>query len=547
MAADHLASGGTKAPITYLPCREFTLRAFQQRVTDCEGSLMLEAPTGSGKTRAAISWALANRKCGERIFYVLPYQASINSMANTLMNDKDYNFGKDSVGIIHHNALLQEFRQYIDDENDCYEEAYNTAKTRMDQTRQFYRPIKIITPYQILKLLFGCKRFELGLAEMLGSIVIFDEIHAYDAHVSALIETAIKFLKPLKIRYLLMSATFPEFLKRRLSEAIGSNNCITLEGIDESEKQILSIARHRLKIHDDYLENMDDEIINSSKNGTVLVVCNRIEQAKNIYNKLKNRCDSISLIHGGFTQKDRYTKEQKLFKSSSSMEPSSRILVSTQVIEVSLNISFDTIYTEIAPVDDLLQRFGRVNRIYEHKRPVDVHVAKKYNEEKVKFIYNIERLDLTLKCAPNNLELTPLVEREWIKAVYANGYITEEEEKYNLAKDSFTRVINSLKPMISGDDTEFNNLFNSINVIPAGLVDEYDLLFKQSQFLNASQLLMSISYSSYHKYNAEGCIECIVIGNENQTEKLIVIKRKYDSDIGLLDEPEAIPTTMQQL
>jgi CRISPR-associated endonuclease/helicase Cas3 len=537
MAADHLVSSGIESPIVELKPRPIELRPFQESVGDHTGSAILEAPTGSGKTRAAITWALKNRKAGERIFYVLPYQASINAMAKTLSEDSDngFGFGDEAVGIIHHNALLHEFRQHFDDEADNYEQAERAARERTEQTRQFYRPIKVVTPYQIIKPLFGCRRFEIGLTEMLGGLVIFDEIHAYDPHVAALIEVALEQLKSLDVRYLFMSATLPDFLKTRLSESVPGLASFRVEGRDEWERKLLSTARHKLILQDKSLEDMVPDILKASNNGTVLVVCNRIEQARSLFNDLRNNQRSVSLLHGGFTVEDRLRKEKGLFREPGSRRPACQILVATQVVEVSLDISFDTIFTEIAPVDDLLQRFGRVNRVYELKRPADVYVAKCFDKDKLRWVYDLERLQLTINSAPNGELLFPEVESKWVRDVYGGGYSSNEQEKYDRAKEAFNRVVCNLKPLHEGSDEEFYDLFDTISVLPVELFQQYQEAIEQKRYLVAAQMFMSLPLSKYHRLCQDGAICCeTVAGN-----KLLVVKRKYNAEVGLTDEPAA--------
>jgi len=534
MAADHLVSSGIESPIVELKPKRLELRPFQKSVGDHIGSAILEAPTGSGKTRAAITWALNNRKAGERIFYVLPYQASINAMAKTLSEDSDngFGFGDEAVGIIHHNALLHEFRQHFDEEADNYEQAEQAAWERTDQTRQFYRPIKVVTPYQIIKFLFGCRRFEIGLTEMLGGLVIFDEIHAYDPHVAALIEVALEQLKFLDVRFLFMSATLPDFLKTRLSESVPGIASFKVEGRDEWERKLLSTARHKLILQDKSLEDMVPDILNASNNGTVLVVCNRIEQARSLFNDLKNNQRSVSLLHGGFTLEDRLKKEQSLFKESGSRRPSCQILVATQVVEVSLDISFDTIFTEIAPVDDLLQRFGRVNRVYELKRPADVYVAKSFDKDKLRWVYDLERIQLTINAAPNGELLFPEVESKWVRDVYGEGYLSDEQTKYDRAKEAFDRVVHNLKPLHKGYDEEFCDLFDTVSVLPVELFQRYREAIEQKRYLVAAQMFMSLPRSKYHRLCQDDAICCeTVAGN-----KVLVVKRKYNAEVGLTDE-----------
>lgn len=537
MAADHLASSGIGAPIVELTPRQIDLRPFQKIVGSHKGSAVLEAPTGSGKTRAAITWALNNRKAGERIFYVLPYQASINAMAKTLSEENGFGFGDDAVGVIHHNALLHEFRQHFDEEADNYEQAEQIARERTDQTRQFYRPIKVITPYQILKLLFGCKRFEMGLAEMLGGLVIFDEIHAYDPHVTALIEVTLSQLQSLGVRYLFMSATLPDFLKNRLSRCVPNLAEFKVNGCDDWERKLLQTARHKLNLLDRRLEDMVKDIIEASNKGTVLVVCNRIEQAKKLFDEIRKHEELTFLLHGGFTAEDRLKKEQNLFRELGSRIPACKILVATQVVEVSLDISFDTIFTEIAPVDDLLQRFGRVNRVYELCRPADVYVAKSFDEDKLRWVYDLERLKLTIDTAPNGEYLVPEIESEWVREVYSNGYLPKESKKYNLAKDAFDRVVRNLKPLHEGSDEEFYDLFDTVPVLPAELFQRYQEAVEQRRYLIAAQMFMSLPRSTYHRLCQDGAIRCENVSNH----KLLVVQRHYDSEIGLTDEQATLP------
>ncbi|MDI6827931.1 MAG: CRISPR-associated helicase Cas3' [Armatimonadota bacterium] len=540
MAADHLASSEIGSPITNLYLNPKKLRPFQKTVGNHLGSAILEAPTGSGKTLAAITWALKNRKAGERIFYVLPYQASINAMAKTLSDKNGFGLGDEAVGIIHHNALLHEFRQHFDEEIDNYEQAELTARERTDQTRQFYRPIKVITPYQILKLLFGCKRFEIGLAEMLGGLIIFDEIHAYDPHVAALIEVALSLLHSLDVRYLFMSATLPDFLKTRLSECIPDITEFEVQGKDDWEKNMLLTARHKLHLRDQYLEDMIPEILDASNKGTVLVVCNRIEQAKLIFEEIRKHCQSTFLLHGGFTAEDRLKKEQKLFRKPGSRQPACQILIATQVVEVSLDISFDTIFTEIAPVDDLLQRFGRVNRVYELGKPADVYVATNFDEDKLRWVYDLERLRLTINAAPNGEYLFPKVESKWIRDVYSSGYLQKEQEKYDLAKEAFNRVVCNLKPLHEGSDEEFYDLFDAVQVLPVELFQRYQKAIEEKRYLIAAQMFMSLPRSTYHRLRQDSAIQCeTVAGN-----RILVVLRHYDPEIGLTDDQATLPAAI---
>jgi CRISPR-associated endonuclease/helicase Cas3 len=540
MGGDHLASARLGVPLTHLSATKIRPPVgFQEKVRDTQGSAILEAPTGSGKTEAALHWALANREGGERIFYILPYQASINKMSQRL----ERYFGTDSVGILHHRAAMQEFARHFDPEADNYEDARTSATERLDQTRQFYRPVKVMTPYQILKLLFGCRYFEIGLSEMLGGLVIFDEIHAYEPHIAALIELAVERLTALKVRFLFMTATFPGFLKERLQESLGACSHLVVERDHPRDTALLDTARHRLFLHEGTLESCTDQIIARAKTEKVLVVCNRVVQAQALYLALKDKVPSIALLHSRYISRDRLKRENDLVAFPESDDPvmqqipQASVLVATQVVEVSLNVSFEVCYTEIAPVDALLQRFGRVNRLNQHGQPVEVYVATEFESDRVKFIYSLERIDKTRQCAPEGAKtedgaaLYPVIESEWVRKTYKDGYSMDEQKTYDKAWKAFNQTINNLRPFYTGDDRDFYELFDNYNVVPIRFSPAYKRAVREKRFYIAAQFVASLPKSTFQKMK-----DWAEWDDENH---LYYLNRKYDDDLGLLDEPES--------
>ena len=536
MAGDHLASSGKTSPITTLaPNKPLPTQGFQERARDTQGHLLLEAPTGSGKTEAALRWALANRRGGERIFYVLPYQASINKMEERLASI----FGKEQVGILHHRAPLQEFERHFDGEN--YQDASEQARRRTDDTRQFYRPVKLLTPYQLLKLMFGCRYFEIGLTELLGGLVIFDEIHTYDAHVTALLKVMISQLTHLQVRFLMMTATFPNFLKTLLEEALGKAASLRVEKDDPRAELLLNTARHHLKLQNATLEELAPDIIRDAVEGKkVLVVCNRVKQAQELYQLLKSDATltekRVELLHSRFISADRAKKEQKLYahpEATDSIQqqiPAADILVATQVVEVSLNVSFDTIYTEIAPVDALLQRFGRVNRQNQCGVPVSVHVATQHDVKRVSNIYSAERIGQTLGAAPDGQNLLHEVERKWVQETYQSGFTAEEQAKYDEAYTAFLAVTSELRPGYSGNDADFYGLFDNYNIVPIRFKRSYLAMIEKKHYYLATRYVASIPKSAYLSMQA--------YAKHDEKNHLYYLDRRYDSDLGLLNEPE---------
>jgi CRISPR-associated endonuclease/helicase Cas3 len=496
------------------------------------GHAFLEAPTGSGKTLAAILWALRNRKCGERIFYLLPYQASIEAMADTL---EGY-FGRENVAVLHARALDYAFREYFEELGE-YEAAESYAKAEAELNRLAHKPIKVATPFQLLKWLFGIPRWEIGVSEMVGGLFIFDEIHAYDAHVIALIVEMVRFLKKLGGRFLFMSATFPPFLKELLQEAVGESiKGFALKLQEDSEddwaKLFLSQARHRLRWRDTTLEALLPEIIQAVNEGKrVLVVANRVAQAQEIYRTLRKKVKGVHLLHSRFIRRDRVEKERTIIGSlQGKNDVDVRVLVATQVVEVSLDVSFDTIFTEVAPVDDLLQRFGRINRYGEHCEGVEVHVATQFDEERLKHVYDLERIKATLNCAPKDgTDLTVATSSDWVRNVYRDGWTAKERKRFDQAQRSFSTLLSELRPLKHLDEgrEEFRGLFKSIEVLPSALFQEFDSYRQAKRYLLANQLLVPIPLGTFHMLNNAGRLKQLKDGT-------LLANATYDFELGLL-------------
>lgn len=515
MAADHAVSAGVKVFKTCLPpLPSSSLRAFQKELGEHIGHAFLEAPTGSGKTLAAIRWALSNRMGGERIFYILPYQASIEAMEDTLAGsllktslgygEQRWGFGRENVAALHARALDYVFREHFERLGE-YEAAASYAKAEAELNRLAHKPIKVATPFQLLKWFFGIPRWELGVSEMIGGLYIFDEIHAYDAHVVALILQMVRVLRRLGGRFLFMSATFPPFLKELLQEALGEKtNAFTLEPYDDWSVRFLSQARHRLRWRNGRLEDLLPEILRAIREGQrVLIVANRVAQAQAIYQELKKQADGVYLLHSRLARRDRLKREQKVIKSlRGETEMLVRALVATQVVEVSLDVSFDTLFTEVAPVDDLLQRFGRVNRYGEHPDGVEVHVARQFEGDRLKFVYDLERIEATIDRAPmDGTLLTVPIAADWVHKVYQEGWTDRERQRFEQAETAFSQLLKDIRPLRHLDEgrEEFNGLFQSVEVLPSPLFEEYVEHQNAKRHLLAHQLFVPIPLGAFHK------------------------------------------------
>lgn len=514
MAADHLASGHyTVPPSLPKPRWEYDWRMFQRRMAEHQGHLIVEAPTGSGKTEGALLWALGNRRAQERIFYILPTQASINAMVERLRCD----FGEEAlVAPVHARVLQQEFQAFF--QGDDYAQAAEEARQRNDLYRQFYAPIKVLTPFQIIKHLFGARYFEIGLAEMTGATVIVDEVHAYDARVQALLEVSLGYLQEqLGARICLMSATIPGFLRQRFQAVIHEATHINAYG-----DPALSPIRHRLSVLPDSLEAIIPRIVADAARGKrVLVVCNRVDQAQRLYTQLKDASDSCRLLHSRFTYQDRNAIEDEILDH----QKRPQVLVATQVVEVSLDISYDVLYTEAAPVDDLLQRFGRVNR-YGQAEIADVYVCPPSDLSTLRGIYDPLRVQQTLDRAPNGLPLTHERVQEWLEQVYAEGPTAKEREVYETTKAAMQKVTSDLVPLYeSAHGIDFDGLFDAVEVVPFCLQEEYLRRLIARQWLYARELLVPLRWGTLKGLKRKGMV--------SKADDTYSVSVAYDSQLGL--------------
>ena len=549
LAADHAVSAGVRTLKSTLPrgwehreqnrsrsapgVRGGGPRAFQRALGEHTGSAVLIAPTGAGKTNAALRWIVHNRRAGERVFYLLPYQASVEAMGQTLGEV----FREDIVGVLHARSLEIAFQRYFGDEED-YEAAREAARRDDELNRLVHKPIKVTTPFQLLKWLFGIKRYEFGLAELTGALVVFDEIHAYDAHVTALVLELVHVLRELGGRCLFMSATFPTFLLEEIEHAWGEPLTVfrlrCAPAYDEWASTFLSTPRHELQWHDDPLEELISHAVTAVKSGRrALVVANRVQQAQSLYKALRERLGSgVHLLHARLTRRDRVEREQKILGALRGNLPLDlRVLVSTQVVEVSLDISFDTLLTEIAPVDDLLQRLGRVNRYYEHRRPVPVLISRQFDSA-IQYVYDIERLNMTAQTAPpNGTYLTAVDAEEWVEAVYHNGWTTEERKRFEQASVSFRSVIQGLRPLQNVETAyeDFYDLFQGYEVLPEKFLEEYVRYNEEKRTLLANQLLVPLPLATFQKLRRANRIKPLKDGT-------LVASVDYDPELGLLPD-----------
>jgi CRISPR-associated endonuclease/helicase Cas3 len=358
------------------------------------------APTGSGKTEASLIWASQKNEY-DKIIYCLPTRVTSNAIHKRLSGY----FGNQNCSVVHSSALL--YQKEIDNN-------YDTRKYLRDRT--FFSNITVCTIDQLLTQGFNLGFWEVKSFHCRNARIIIDEIHLYSPYTLALILQTIKFLREkLNASFFIMSATMPTKLRNLLNEALGGKNNYSL--IQDAE--LLQSSRNLFEIRKITIQENINEIKSALSNYLkILVVVNTVDQAIELYKQLKPTAKKMNkkciCFHSRFIQKDRQNIENQISDIEDKGEPV--LLIATQVVEVSLDIDFDILFTENAPIDAIIQRAGRINRKRNSKKDskVIVHQHSNVSEE---YVYTeTDILDKTFEVL-SDLHNSKITEGEFLNLV----------------------------------------------------------------------------------------------------------------------------------
>lgn len=326
-------------------------------------SIVLRAPTGSGKTWAALAPFLFQRTEGQRNVDRLIYALPLRSLASSLH--------KGTIDAL--KGLPVTFldsarnRHYSSDDP-----LYVTLQMGGQQDDPFFEGDVIFTTidqllssYLFAPLSLPDRVGNIGAGAMVGSLLVFDEVHLLDPTRS--LATTIEMLDRLKglARFVLMSATLPDAILDWLAQKFGAIK----KTLSSGEVQALPshAAKERSVVWVSRLLTADD-IVDNHKERTIAIV-NSVSRAQSLFREVRRRLEAKSaatelvLLHARFYPEHRQRWESQLegyFGHQASK--SDAILISTQVVEAGIDISADILLTELAPLNSLLQRAGRVAR-----------------------------------------------------------------------------------------------------------------------------------------------------------------------------------------
>ena len=376
------------------------------------GLFLIEDETGSGKTEAALMLAHRLLTCGnaDGLYVALPTMATANAMFDRLAAAYRHLFAvgaSPSIALAHGARDMHSgFRAAMSrggrpetpysggsmegDASNITASAACSAWIADDRRRAFLADAGAGTIDQALLSVLPSRHQSLRLLGLMRRVLILDEVHAYDAYMQRELEALLEFQAGLGGSAILLSATLPVVLRRRLAAAF-SNGAIGNQIGDEPPGDVgamdyplatrcTSEARSSIAVPGQsgrsrtlpvrFLRSPDEAAIEVERaaraSGAVLYLRNTVDDALDTYTTLKARGLDPLLFHARFALVDRLRIEREIVKRfgkrSETAERAGQVLVATQVVEQSLDLDFDVVITDLAPIDLVIQRAGRLWR-----------------------------------------------------------------------------------------------------------------------------------------------------------------------------------------
>lgn len=439
------------------------------------GLTLIEAPTGSGKTEAALAhaWRLIEAGVADSIVFALPTQATANAMFERVQAFAARVYGEANVVLAHGKSKLNEkFQQLVERgqrrtrQGDIEASVQCAAWLASSRKRVFLGQIGVCTVDQVLLSVLPVRhKFVRGFG-LNKSVLIVDEVHAYDAYMYGLLGEVLKNQRACGGSAILLSATLSTNLRDKLlaawdSEAAGdaanapypalwhaTGGSVTPLAVAEAHRPPRrEVGIECLRLPAAYPDDdLRARIVAAARSGAlVAVVVNLVDDAQRLARELRELvADSpaidVDIFHARYRFTDRQDKEAAVLDHYGRNAPrgTGRILVATQVVEQSLDLDFDWLITQICPVDLLFQRLGRLHRHQRAWRPpgfdaprCTVLTVERDDYGVFELIYGnarvLWRTDVLL-----NREGTlvfPEAYRDWIEQVYDPESGDDESEK----------------------------------------------------------------------------------------------------------------------
>jgi CRISPR-associated endonuclease/helicase Cas3 len=356
--------------------------------------LLIEAPMGEGKTEAAFyAHVRLQQTLGHRGMYVaLPTQATGNALFKRTVGFLQ-GMGRNEpvdLQLLHGATLLNDdyaklkIKAVDEREKPDYKHSVSAQEWFSHKKRALLSEYGVGTVDQALLSVLPIKHYFVRMWGLGNRTVVIDEVHAYDTYTSSLIETLLAWLYALGSSAVVMSATLPKTRREALLRAYGAREIPQVEyprvykvvggkvearrfEADPERRIRLELRRCKAEIAD-----VVPQILASVENGgCVACVVNTVDRAQQIYLALESQARAqgiaLYLFHARYPAQQRQEIEDQILGlfGKKGQRPARAILIGTQVLEQSLDLDFDQMFTDLAPIDLVLQRAGRVWR---HRR-----------------------------------------------------------------------------------------------------------------------------------------------------------------------------------
>lgn len=369
-------------------------------IPKCPQIFLLEDVTGAGKTEAALTLAYRLMEAGNAsgFFVALPTMATANVMYQRISNVYAKLFAGDTNLVLAHGSrnLVDEFAKTViresQPENDS-EQVDQTATARCTAWLSDHNKRALLaqagagTIDQALLGVLHSKHQSLRLLGLFGKVLIVDEVHACDAYMQGVLEILLEFHARAGGCVILLSATLPNHMKTALLNAYARGRNQPCSAVREKSYPLatqwqssrpnilleLPIATRTAVTRTVQIEcqHDKDKIIDEIKQGLFNGQCvcwirNTVADALDAYAALSEHVKNITLFHARFRLHDRLEQEALILDrfgpGSNSKKRSGHLVIATQVIEQSLDVDFDLLISDLAPIDRLIQRAGRLHR-----------------------------------------------------------------------------------------------------------------------------------------------------------------------------------------
>ncbi|OQY40265.1 MAG: hypothetical protein B6229_02165 [Spirochaetaceae bacterium 4572_7] len=387
----------------------------ETEITSSSQMWILEDVAGAGKTEAAL--VLASRILavggGSGCFVALPTMATSNAMYERMANVYSLLFkdgSRPSLSLSHGSRHLSEtfsnsYKTNLNDLPDSgklFNEESDEGKAHCSQwladssKKALLSDVGVGTIDQILMAGLPVRYQSLRAFGMAQKILIIDEVHSFDAYMLQLLINVISAQAAFGGSVILLSATLPQSVRGKFCGAFldGLNaesfsikeaktfplvTGVTNRGIEETGVETRSTVAREVEVS--FCEEINDvySLIEKSvsEGKCVCWIRNTISDVTDSFNELQERnIEKLEMFHSRFTLQDRLAIEQRVVarfgKESTKEERAGQVLVASQVVEQSLDLDFDVMISDLAPIDLLIQRAGRLHRHQrgEREKPV---------------------------------------------------------------------------------------------------------------------------------------------------------------------------------